>query len=825
MGSVFTLRTLRISLAPRVALSYLLFGGLWIGFSDHILLHMVSDPQRLTQFQTYKGLGFVVFSALLIYLLVLQGIRPRERAEQKYQSIFEHAPQGIYQSTPQGQYLSLNPAMARIYGYKTPDEMLTSVTDVDQALFLSRKARQKFTRQLARRGHVENFEAIQKRKDGSLIWTLNHARLVSNDKGEVQHCVGFVTDITARKQAEEMLEQKAKQLEALYETTLDLTKSHELPRLLETIVERAAHLLNSSGGGMYLCEPQQEQVRCVVSYNTPEDYTGTMLKYGEGAAGFVAQTRQPLIIDDYRQWGERAAVFEENQPFVSILSVPMIWQGEVRGVIHVLRNDEENKFTETDQSLLSQFANQATIAVENARLLKDAQERLSELITIYKASQRIQQLKTPQELAIEVVSLIKQIVGFDYCAILSVDESGLKMNPFIISEAGSKPMIVTPKEPQFNSLEAAIGSGIIGWVAQKGQSARLGDVSKSRRYRHMYSDVRSELCVPLQVGDLVIGVINVEDRHPDAYAESHQRILETIATQVAVAIQNARLLEELQIHAAELEKRVEERTSELRERVEQVEELNHALSNLLTDLQATNRRLETASKNLQAANTELETFAYTVSHDLKAPLRGIDGYSRLLMESYADQLDQEGRQFLQTIRDATDQMAELIDDLLIYSRVERLSMAPGPVQIQELVKTLLSERAEEAKERGVKVISHIKKGLSITADPEGLSLIMRNLIDNALKFTAKVSEATIEIVGRKAEKGCILEVHDNGIGFDMKFHDRIFDIFQRLHRAEEYPGTGVGLAIARRAAQRMGGRIWAESEPGKGSTFFLELPH
>lgn len=226
---------------------------------------------------------------------------------------------------------------------------------------------------------------------------------------------------------------------------------------------------------------------------------------------------------------------------------------------------------------------------------------------------------------------------------------------------------------------------------------------------------------------------------------------------------------------------------------------------------------------LEATNKELETFTYTVSHDLKAPLRGIDGYSQLLMADHAKSLDEEGRSFLATIRAAAKQMNQLIEDLLLYSRVERSEQRPVPVDVGALVDTLLAEHAGEIKRRGVTVLAATASG-TIKADRAALALAVRNLVDNALKFTKDVSAPTLEIGGRRDASVFLLWVRDNGVGFDMRFHDRLFQVFQRLHRAEEYPGTGVGLAIVEKAMNRMGGRVWAESEPGRGTTFFLEIP-
>jgi len=187
-------------------------------------------------------------------------------------------------------------------------------------------------------------------------------------------------DITERKRADEALRRRAEELAALQANVLEIATPHDLPTLLQTVVERAAQLLNARGGGLYLCDPDRKEVRCVVSYNTLLDYTGTTLAFGEGAAGIVAQSGKPLIIDDYRVWNKRAVVYEGEQPFTCILSVPMIWQNQVMGVIHILDNVESRRFTETDLALLTLFANHAAIAVENTRLYETAQNEITERV-------------------------------------------------------------------------------------------------------------------------------------------------------------------------------------------------------------------------------------------------------------------------------------------------------------------------------------------------------------------------------------------------------------------------------------------------------------
>jgi two-component system, sensor histidine kinase and response regulator len=236
------------------------------------------------------------------------------------------------------------------------------------------------------------------------------------------------------------------------------------------------------------------------------------------------------------------------------------------------------------------------------------------------------------------------------------------------------------------------------------------------------------------------------------------------------------------------------------------------------------QRVIERTAQLEAANKELEAFSYSVSHDLKAPLRGIAGYSQLLEETAAERLDEEGRLFVQNIRQGAAQMQALISDLLDYARMERRTLSEDVLDLPGSMDAVMHGYTLDIAERGVVLRSEVP-ALAVRADREGLSIVLRNLLDNALKFSRDARPPTIEIGAREADGKVVLWVRDNGIGFDIKFHERIFDIFSRLQRAEDYSGTGVGLALVRKAVQRMGGRVWAESAPGRGATFFVELKH
>lgn len=233
------------------------------------------------------------------------------------------------------------------------------------------------------------------------------------------------------------------------------------------------------------------------------------------------------------------------------------------------------------------------------------------------------------------------------------------------------------------------------------------------------------------------------------------------------------------------------------------------------------RRVAERTAELAAKNRELEVFAYSVSHDLKAPLRGIDGYSRLLSEDFAGRLDGDGPYYIAMIRAAAANMGELIDDLLTYSRVERRAVQVRGLDLVNIVGQVVAEYGEQL--AGVDLTVDLPP-LIVRAEPEALSQALRNLLENALKFSRPVPAPTIAIGGERQGESGLIWVRDNGIGFSMEYHERIFELFQRLHLAEEYPGTGIGLAIVRKAVERMGGAVWATSTPGEGATFFLRLP-
>ncbi len=232
-------------------------------------------------------------------------------------------------------------------------------------------------------------------------------------------------------------------------------------------------------------------------------------------------------------------------------------------------------------------------------------------------------------------------------------------------------------------------------------------------------------------------------------------------------------------------------------------------------------RVKERTAELQTANEELETFSYSVSHDLRAPLRSIDGFSKMVQEDYSTILDEQGQHYLQRIRAATQNMGQLVDDLLDLSRIGRQPMKKKLINLETIIKKAYQALHPEWKDR--KVNFTVQQCPSVSADPSLMLIAFMNLLSNSLKFTRKQTTTKIEVGYKKKNGQTVFFVKDNGVGFDMKYADKLFAPFQRLHRAEEYEGTGIGLATVQRIIHRHGGQIWVESKSDSGTTFYFTL--
>lgn len=321
---------------------------------------------------------------------------------------------------------------------------------------------------------------------------------------------------------------------------------------------------------------------------------------------------------------------------------------------------------------------------------------------------------------------------------------------------------------------------MVAAVAEAGEAVVIGRPENGQV-------AQSALYIPMVVQGQVTGLLELQSYQPDAYSQERVRVLGPVANQIGLAIENARLFAQVQEYAAGLEERVHERTA-----------------------------------RLQEANEELEAFAYSVSHDLRAPLRAMEGFAQALLEDHAEQMEPQAQDYARRIFEAAQRMDSLILDLLAYSRVSRMEMRRGPVKLETALQEALTDLAAEIAQKGAQVT--VEEPLPrVLAHRSVLIQVLENLLSNAVKFVASGVQPCVRVWAQPRGDRVRLWVEDNGIGIAPEDQERIFRVFERLHGIEAYPGTGIGLAIVRKGVERMGGQVGVESEVGQGSRFWIEL--
>ncbi len=469
----------------------------------------------------------------------VQAYNHLKEAERKYRELFHSIPVGLYRLTPEGTLLNANTAMAQLLHFPDVSTLLRTPYPkllVNEGEYLTWRER------LENTDTPVVVEINMRCYDGQTIWARNTGHVVRDDDGRILYIDGFLEDITEdvhlreeRQRFIARIQQQAEQMRALNEILLDITQEHDVETLLWKITQKAVELLGGTGGGIYLTSPNKEEMICVVSYNTPEDFTGITLRHGEGVAGLVAETGAPLIIPDYRVWPNRASVYEEKKPFVSVIGVPMLWKEEVLGVIEVL-HDQPNYFSLDHQGLLMLFARQATVALQNARLLEQERKRQAELEALRQASLKVTSSLELPEILETLLEAATSLVPADDAHIFLYDGKTLTFGAAYWGGQTRNRPYALPRE-----------NGITYQVVRTGKPIIISNVDEHPQYQ-TWKWGGALASLPLKTATRVVGVMNVAFFTPHKFTENEIRLLTLFADQAAIAIEHAELFAERERH-------------------------------------------------------------------------------------------------------------------------------------------------------------------------------------------------------------------------------------------------------------------------------------
>ncbi|HPH98105.1 MAG TPA: GAF domain-containing protein [Anaerolineaceae bacterium] len=605
-----------------------------------------------------------------------------------------------------------------------------------------------------------------------------------DQSGQRRGAIEVIRDITDQKMVEEELRRKNRSLmtlSACNQALVRITNENELlNEICRIIVEIGGQRMAWIG---FAQSDETKKVLPVAQWGFEDGYLETAHitwadeERGRGPTGTAIRTGQPVVVHDvvhnpqFAPWREAAL----QRGYASCIAIPLLTAGRAIGAL-VIYASEVNAFDSEETELLQRLASDLAYGIESLRMRAErahAVEQLrinaEELAALNILARKVSQSLSLDEVAAASIEEVIRVVKPDAAMLFLQDGNDL------ILKAASP--LDTSSRPNHQVGRCLCGLAIATGKALYSQNILID--SRCTMPSCKDSGIRSVANLPLRCGEAHIGVISLAS-YQERDFEKKSTFLETLASQIAIGIHNALLHERVQQHADELEKRVVERTQ------------------------------------------ELESFTYSVSHDLRAPLRALEGFSKIINEDYSSMLDETGQSYLNRINAASQKMSRLIDDLLSLSRITRSDLNLTRVNLSEIVEKLKTSLMETQPERSVTWI--IAPNVVVNGDARLLEVAMSNLLNNAFKFTSKKNYAHIEFGVQRENGQKIYYVRDNGAGFDMTYAGKLFGAFQRLHADTEFEGTGIGLTIVRRILTRHDGKIWVDSAPDKGTTFYFTLP-
>ncbi|OGO14108.1 MAG: hypothetical protein A2Z66_04445 [Chloroflexi bacterium RBG_13_66_10] len=529
-------------------------------------------------------------------------------------------------------------------------------------------------------------------------------------------------------------------------------------------------------------------------YLTQAQITWADVEGGRGTAGAAIRTGQVVVAHEILTDPASAAWREEalRRGYASSIALPLKRNGNAFGALNIYAS-EANAFDENEISFLEKVAGDLAYGVLSVRTreareaaetaLRRSAERLSNL---HRIDQSILAAGSLEAIAQAAVAEVRRMTSACRAGLVLFDPDAREGVFMAVDMAAARTSVGKGLRLPLAALDpdGTVRRGEVYHVKDLASPGKHGTLAEA-----LFDEgVREYVRVPLMAEGSVLGALSVGGERPSSFGAEAISILREVADQLAVALRQAQLHDQVRLHAEELEERVRRRTVELQE-----------------------------------INAELEAFAHTVSHDLRAPLRAMQGFAVALLEDVGGRLGEEGSEYARRIRSAAERMDRLILDLLAYSRLSRVELRPRPVSLDRLLAAAVEQLEADILEKGAQI--HVDEPLpNVLGQREILLQVLVNLLSNALKFVPPGTIPQVRVWAESRHRTIRLWVEDNGIGIAPEHHERIFGVFERLHGQEAYPGTGVGLAIVRKAVTRLGGRVGLESEVGTGSRFWFELP-